>query len=319
MRSTPGAYPDVDFCESPEQVCLTNDEDRMWTVAMFEWAERIQRYSSTKGKRGFNYAEELVKFVEGGMNTFAHYYSDEVNTDRDNRFIHAVSSIVDRGCHDAPHCHDSGGPVSKLPQRRIAFTVALSALNIPTMRTELVVEQALDHFESRRDQIEESLLLYKTTEGFFRSRRYRFDDFMDALYRFSRPYAASDISYSPNITYFSSPDHPPLYMGDPYKRQGQKYGVANVALFLSNGMELSIEKDETCDELNEHPVSGKLPISNAVCSTPLIFYCVIKNPIDRLLCATLLNDSAARGACRTRTWRARTIPAWPVRWIRKCA
>ena len=221
------------------------------------------------------------------------YYSDEVDTDRDNSFIHAVSSIVDRGCHNAPHCFHSGGPVNKLPLRRLAFTVALSALNIPTMRTELVVEQALDHLKSKQDRIEKNLLLYKTKQGIFPSQRYKFDDFFDALYRFSRPYDATDTSYPTNTTYFYSPDHPPLYMGNPYMKHGHKYGLSNIALFLSNAMELSIEKDETCDELNEYEVSGKLPISNS-CGQRGISYqdmaCAddpeMACPVDTNMCVT---------------------------------
>mmetsp|Transcript_949 Transcript_949/g.2041 ORF Transcript_949/g.2041 Transcript_949/m.2041 type:complete len:1224 (-) Transcript_949:127-3798(-) len=269
--TTPGVFPDIDFCDTPDAVCPIKEgkdtlEDRMWSVAMFEWAERVQRYryssEDESSSSSWNYEEKLVEFVNGGMNMFE-YYTKDVDTDRDNSFIHAVSSIVDRGCHNAPHCFQFGGPVDKLPLRRTAFTIALSALNIPTMRKELVVEQTLDHLESKRDNIQTNLLLYKTKSGIYQSQRYKIDDFLDALYRFSRPYDASDISYSADTTYFYSSDHPPLYMGDPYMKHGQKYGLSNIALFLSNGLELSIEEDETCDELNEHQVSGKLPISNA--------------------------------------------------------
>jgi hypothetical protein len=52
-------------------------------------------------------------------------------------------------------------------------------------------------------------------------------------------------------------------MGDPFVRDGHKFGLANIALFLSNALELSIGKDDTCDELNVHEVAGKLPISNS--------------------------------------------------------
>ncbi|KAL7529805.1 hypothetical protein ACHAXR_003168, partial [Thalassiosira sp. AJA248-18] len=258
--STQGVFPDIDFCEAPEAVCRTNDEDIMWSVAMFEWAERIQQYSAADGS--FTYKDKLVEFVNGGMNMFE-YYSDKVDIDKANSFIHAVSSIVDRGCHNAPYCTPFEGKVNKLPQRRVAFLVALSALNIPTIRTELVVEQALDHLKSKRDRVEANLLLYRTKEGIYPSERYKFNNFVDSLYRFSRPYGASNTSYLTNVTYFYSPDHKPLYMGDPYMKGGHKYGLANIALFFSNGLELSIEKDETCDELNEHKVSGKLPISNS--------------------------------------------------------
>jgi hypothetical protein len=229
---------------------------------MFEWAERIQQYSANKnGTSIWDYKEHLVQFVNEGMNMYE-YYTDKVDTDRYNSFIHAVSSIVDRGCHNSPYC-PQGGPVDKLSQRRSAFTVALSALNIPAMRTELVVEQALDHLISRRDRIETNLLLYKTAQGFYPSQRYKFDDLFNTLYRFSRPYDASNTSYPSNMTYFYSADHIPFYMGDPYMKHGHKYALANIALFLSNGLDVSIEKDETCDELNVHEVSGKIPISNS--------------------------------------------------------
>lgn len=270
--STPGVYPDVDFCANPEAVCRGEDEDMAWTVAMFEWAERIQRYRSKDGS--WDYGERLVDFVNGGMHPFEYYgqrgegYFD---TDRSYAFIHAVSSIVDRGCHNSPNCDPFGGEVNKLSQRRVAFSVALSALNIPTMRTELVVEQALDHLRSREETIRSNLLVYRSGREWYPSRRYIFDDWIDALRRFSRPYGASDIGYPVDETYFRSDDHDPLYMGDPYVRDGHKYGLANVALFLSNGLELSVEKDETCDELNEHDVSGKIPMSNSCGSRGLSY------------------------------------------------
>ena len=41
--NTPGVFPDIDFCDTPEAVCLTTDEDRMWSVAMvssiFRWGK----------------------------------------------------------------------------------------------------------------------------------------------------------------------------------------------------------------------------------------------------------------------------------------
>eukprot|EP00571_Detonula_confervacea_P001264 CAMPEP_0172318412 /NCGR_PEP_ID=MMETSP1058-20130122/34795_1 /TAXON_ID=83371 /ORGANISM="Detonula confervacea, Strain CCMP 353" /LENGTH=1348 /DNA_ID=CAMNT_0013033243 /DNA_START=80 /DNA_END=4123 /DNA_ORIENTATION=+ len=300
--STPGVFPDTDFCSNPESICTIHDEDLVWSVAMFEWAERIQQYrSSADGSTVWDYKEKLVEFVNGGMN-MVDYYTDEVHTDRDNSFIHAISSIVDRGCHNAPHCFFYG-EVNKLPQRRIAFTIALSALHIPTMRTELVVEQALDHLKSRKDRIESNLMLYKRDQGIFPSQRYKFDDFFDALYRFSRPYDATNTSYLTNTTYFYSDDHVPLYMGDPYMKHGHKYGLSNIALFFAIGLDLSIEKDDTCDELNEYDVSGKLPISNScgqrgisyqdmVCSDDPDMAC----PVDTNMYITAVTSNRAFGA-----------------------
>ena len=289
-RITPGkqgVFPDTDFCTTPEAVCSNNDEDLMWSVAMFDWSERIQQYSSGDGS--WIYKDELVKFVNEGMNMFE-YYSEDVDIDESNAFLHAVSSIVDKGCYNSPYCTPFGGEVNKLSQRRVAFLVALSALNIPHMRTELVVEQAMDHVKSKKDRVEANLLLYRTKDGIFPSQRYLFDDFVDAVYRFSKPYDASNSSYPSNVTYFYSPDHNPMYMGDPFMRGGHKYGLTNIALFLSNGLELSIEKDETCDELNEHMVSGKLPISNS-CGSRGLSYQDMDCPDDQPNMACPLDDS----------------------------
>ena len=224
---------------------------------MFEWAERIQQYTNDT----WTYKEKLVEFVNEGMNTFE-YYSRQIDTDKDNSFIHAVSSIVNRGCHDSPNCQFYG-QVHKLPLRRIAFTLALSALNIPTIRTELVVEQVMHHLKARKEQFEENLLLSYRDNVISSSQRHKFDDFYDAVYRFSRPYETTNTSYPEDVTFFYSRDHDPLYMGEPYMRHGHKYGLSNIALFFANGLDLSIEKDDTCDELNEFRVHGKLPISNS--------------------------------------------------------
>jgi len=256
--STKGTFPSIDFCFAPGAICEEHNEDLLWSIAMFEWAERIQRYSTAE----WDYKKQLVQFINGGMNMFE-YYPDRINTDRDHAFIHAVSSIVDRGCHVPSDCSPYPGPVNKLVQRRLAFGLALSALNIPKMRSELVVEQVLDHLKSKRKGIEDNLLMYKRGKETFQSQRYKFDDFYNAIYRFSKPYDASNTAYLTNITYFKSPDHDPLHLGDPYMRSGHKYGLANIALFFAVGLDLSIEKDDTCDELNEHENAGKLAISNS--------------------------------------------------------
>ena len=288
--STIGGYGGVDFCATPQAVCGSDDEDLLWSVAMLEWAERVQRYRSHPspphrdddgGEDGdggpfpssravWDYSEKLVEFVDGGMNSFEYYRPGEGGGgdgggDGDRPFIDAVSSIVDRGCHDAPNCEPffGNGAADKLSERRTAFTAALSALRIPTMRTELVVEQALDHLRSRRDGFESNLLLYKRDGGIHPSHRYTFDGLVDSIYRMSRPYDATDALYSNDTTYFYSADHAPFYMGDPFMKHGHKYGLANIALFFANGLDLSIEKDDACDEVNEHEVSGRLAVSSS--------------------------------------------------------
>ena len=54
-----------------------------WTVAFFEWAERIQRYTDQNAK--YSYVNEIIDFVNGGMT--------------DDSFIDGVSRIVSLGCH----------------------------------------------------------------------------------------------------------------------------------------------------------------------------------------------------------------------------
>ncbi|KAL7548905.1 hypothetical protein ACHAWF_012182 [Thalassiosira exigua] len=79
----PTLYPFVDFCESPDAICESvHSEELRWTVAMFEWSERIQRY----GRDGWNYDEQLKEFFDGGM--------------ADPRFVDSVSRILARGCHE---------------------------------------------------------------------------------------------------------------------------------------------------------------------------------------------------------------------------
>ena len=85
-----------------------------------------------------------------------------------------------------------------------------------------------------------------------------------ALELFSKPPPNVTLPYLDTTkTYFESTDHSPFYLGDPYMRYGHKYGLGNIALFFANSLHLSIEKDDACDEPNEHEVNGKIPISNS--------------------------------------------------------
>lgn len=79
-RST--LYPTEDFCEFPEATCLgEHAEELRWSIAFFEWAERIQRYESN----GWDYEGKLTEFVDNGM--------------IDDTFIDSVSRILSRGYH----------------------------------------------------------------------------------------------------------------------------------------------------------------------------------------------------------------------------
>ena len=78
-RST--LYPTIDFCDNPEAPCNDNENIR-WTIAFFEWAERVQRYYD-KDEWSFN--EQLTQFVDTGMT--------------DDTFINSVSRILSSDCH----------------------------------------------------------------------------------------------------------------------------------------------------------------------------------------------------------------------------
>lgn len=75
-------YPTIDFCQYPEATCSSAFSEQLrWTMAEFEWAERIQRYN----QGGFSYEQELYKFLDGGM--------------VDDSFIASTSRILSLGCH----------------------------------------------------------------------------------------------------------------------------------------------------------------------------------------------------------------------------
>ena len=78
-------YPTLDFCDYPENTCASAyTEELRWTVAFFEWAERIQRYYVPNE---WQYRAKLKQFVDNGM--------------ADDTFIESVSRILSRGCHES--------------------------------------------------------------------------------------------------------------------------------------------------------------------------------------------------------------------------
>eukprot|EP00585_Thalassiosira_rotula_P010893 CAMPEP_0196140386 /NCGR_PEP_ID=MMETSP0910-20130528/7307_1 /TAXON_ID=49265 /ORGANISM="Thalassiosira rotula, Strain GSO102" /LENGTH=661 /DNA_ID=CAMNT_0041401237 /DNA_START=34 /DNA_END=2019 /DNA_ORIENTATION=+ len=81
-------YPNIDFCTDPEATCASSfTQELRWTTALFEWAERVQRYNTD----GWSYEDELFKFYDNGMT--------------DDSFIDAVGRVFSRGCH-AEGCSD---------------------------------------------------------------------------------------------------------------------------------------------------------------------------------------------------------------------
>ena len=77
---------------------------------MFRWITVIQTYN----KGGFNYMQELINFVDSGL--------------QDMSFIHGVSGIVTQGCHDPP-CANKGGEFNGAT-RKATFIKTLRILGL---------------------------------------------------------------------------------------------------------------------------------------------------------------------------------------------
>ena len=108
----PSLYPDIDFCTNPHAICSNNRQhpDLKWIAGMFRWITVIQTYN----KGGFNYMQELINFVDSGL--------------QDMSFIHGVSGIVTQGCHDPP-CANKGGEFNGAT-RKATFIKTLRILGL---------------------------------------------------------------------------------------------------------------------------------------------------------------------------------------------
>jgi hypothetical protein len=102
-------YPNIDFCQYPEAVCSSDNTNELrWTIAFFEWSERIQRYTdNTK----WDYVNQLVKFVDDGMT--------------DDSFIDSVSRVLTHNC-DSEGC--SSIDVRYADERRENFYMIINEI-----------------------------------------------------------------------------------------------------------------------------------------------------------------------------------------------
>lgn len=107
-------YPDVDFCENPEEICNSSKYPELkWVSGLFYWMNSVQDYDDGK----FNFKTELKKFVDSGM----------PNPGSDSGFIHGVSGIVNRGCADS-NC--GTGSLDGGPARAQNFEKVLKAMKL---------------------------------------------------------------------------------------------------------------------------------------------------------------------------------------------
>ena len=114
-RGAAALYPNIDFCADPEVICDPSKPTELkWIAGMFYWINAVQSYDSN----GWNYLTELKKFVDDG------------NLNKpitDSGFIHAVSGIVNRGCHNPP-C--GTGDLLKGVERAVNFCSALNVFGL---------------------------------------------------------------------------------------------------------------------------------------------------------------------------------------------
>ena len=66
-------------------------------------------------------------------------------------------------------------------------------------------------------------------------------------------------------------------------------GLGNIALFFANGLQLSIEKDDSCDEINEQMTDDKFPISNSCGQRGLSYQDMVCSDDTTMACAVDLD------------------------------
>lgn len=104
------------------------------------------------------------------------------------------------------------------------------------------VEKFLDENKAK---IESTIFVSDSANGKVPSKLYSYDGFLYSLKEASRK------GIGENYFYFGQG-----------KEGGRDYGLVNIALFLSHAMTRGLKWD-TCEEVNEHAIDDKLPMSNA--------------------------------------------------------
>jgi len=113
------AYPDIDFCRTPDAICSSTDHPELkWIAGIFYWLNSVQTYESQT--YGFDYLASLEDFTDKLGSGF--------DPDSDTSFIDAVSGIVNRGCASLSAC--PAGHVHNAGERRANFKLALEYLGL---------------------------------------------------------------------------------------------------------------------------------------------------------------------------------------------
>ncbi|WP_019614197.1 cellulose-binding domain-containing protein [Psychromonas ossibalaenae] len=108
-------YAQLDFCSNPGLICSSEENREIkWIAGLFFWVNSVQAYDNESGQHpGWDYYEELKKYVDGGM--------------KGSQFIDDVSGIVNRGCPDLT-CDT--GDVHNVKERRDNFMKVLRNLGL---------------------------------------------------------------------------------------------------------------------------------------------------------------------------------------------
>lgn len=106
-------YPGLDFCKNPNLICDPDSPGELkWVAGFFYWLNSVQPYS----EGGWKYTQELKNWVDAGMKT------------SDVGFINGASGIVNRGCHNPPHC--GTGELHAATERQNNFKTVLKAMKL---------------------------------------------------------------------------------------------------------------------------------------------------------------------------------------------
>mmetsp|Transcript_32531 Transcript_32531/g.56670 ORF Transcript_32531/g.56670 Transcript_32531/m.56670 type:complete len:1231 (+) Transcript_32531:177-3869(+) len=240
-------YPDIDFCTNPEAICAdaTRTMEMRWTVALFEWTERIQSHDD--GIMGWNYIEEVTKFaMEGDLISSVQF---SLLQGEPSHFIDEVGGVLEQGCPFPPCDTERPQRLRWKSRRKRNFITAVEGVGLP-VKSELFRETE-EHFNDPliRANFEDVLLLSKSpVDGkVYQSYRYHFTDFMESLRKMA------DVGFGDNFFYIGQGMEGTL---------GENSGLLNIAMFLSYAIEMSI-LDDACDEHNTQLVNGRFPVSNA--------------------------------------------------------
>ena len=265
-------------------------------VGFFEWADRIQTYDVG----GWNYIEKLKEFTDGGYKDFA--FVDAVSgivnlgchdppcrgfgvgttvaqphnqKERNNTFQRLLNQLGVARAYPPPPKPTPMPTYSptEAPQRPPPTTATPTIFEPPTQTpTVSMVPTAIqgrppeEAVESMDEEIEKKvvveekvfstgnrfahlLLLSEHPSGeMWPSYLYTYRDFQTALKKMTSGIGPGEKNF--------------FYIGDGYSQNSTKYGLANIAAFLAQGITQSIYYD-ACDENSWEMVEFRYPISNS--------------------------------------------------------